>query len=1171
MKFRNAGLVAFAATLISLFLNIAITRASVSGESGSPVYPDSIAVGVRVDLPPYAFINEYGRADGFSVELLNESAALMGLTLDIRMGPIEKLKESLFEGDIDIIVGLEYTEENADRAIFGQPHTIIYDAIYFREDGPRFDEISDLEKRRVVVLENDIARHFLGAKNITENIREVETVAEALKAVAGGKAEAAMVPLQSAQIIIDSYNLSGLDHSQYPISDYHRSLSFAGSKDAVEQLSLLEQGLSLMRTNGAYDRVFNRWLGKYHPGDFGNTRVIRYALIAGLILTGLLAGMMAWAMYLRRKIAMRTRVLAREINTREMTNEELKTYRMKLEQLVEERTVHLKERVANLEQEAEESNKVVHNLERDCADLRRALEISGDARWSYDIDRGIILWSKEVYSLFELSFDGYTPSLQRFVDIFEAEDSARFRIAMDRIANSGGIFVIELERTGNNSDRKFFQISGMGITDGIGRICRIEGTICDISERKTVERDWRKAFIDWMELFETVDNPLIALNGEMNITRFNRAAEETFDRRCNRVLGRQFFDTTFPEFKGSELERKIYEVMQARSAVRFEMRVRSNSSEEWFEAAVSPYLEGVAVGFRAITAMKETERKLVENEQYAESLLKNIESLKLSETRLNRINRTLRSLHDLVRLLEKEKNPHRLSELVAGRLKDDFHLPEIRVTLIDRNLKPDFMAVDGTEYSPEDTVRIKKDEELPKCCKGLLFTNDTVHRVDPEEDCPNCHLNSSNCSDSTFVASMKSSNRFRGFVHISGKGFGDGPDEAEELISIVSESLTGTLENIESDERYEDELKNLQEYERMLDELSGLFRSVGYDDAERKFREGLRILTQADDADLGLIILLEDKEPILLNEWHENGFEIDAEWFGRIETDSLDRFTARDRKISGDDHASELARVDFKRILGEKLGLRTTSVFPIKKNDKTIAAIILASETDAAQRKIDNTGYLQAAVNIFTAAINSYQNGKIFRTCRRELNQLLNETSNGLSENPEGGRFTFDSIEEITESHRDQSDMVSAIDMNNLIDEILSDLFYTAREKNISLIRVIDIPFAEGARDEIQTRFRRLINSLIENSYSEKKLILEIGYDGYILSSDGRMGGYFIRYPGDDIKREYLDVLLEEIGTDFCDIWNLPDSDGNHRIFVNIPATIPRDLVVSGNRALVTL
>jgi hypothetical protein len=183
----------------------------------------------------------------------------------------------------------------------------------------------------------------------------------------------------------------------------------------------------------------------------------------------------------------------------------------------------------------------------------------------------------------------------------------------------------------------------------------------------------------------------------------------------------------------------------------------------------------------------------------------------------------------------------------------------------------------------------------------------------------------------------------------------------------------------------------------------------------------------------------------------------------------------------------------------------------------------------------------------------------------------LDVSSKGVSENPEGGRFTFDSIEEITESHRGQSGKVSAIDMNNLIDEILSDLFYTAREKNISLVRVMDIPFAAGDRDEIQVRFRRLINRLIENSYSGEKRILEIGYDGYILSPGGKMGGYFIKCPGADIKRANLDVLLEEISAGFCDIWSLPDSDGNHRVFVNIPATGPRDLVVSENRALVTL
>ena len=95
-----------------------------------------IIVGGDYNYPPYEFLDENGEPTGYSVELTRAIAEVMGLEVEIRLGPWGEIREALETGEIDAIHGMFYSEERDKVVDFSPPHTIVHHAIFARQGSP---------------------------------------------------------------------------------------------------------------------------------------------------------------------------------------------------------------------------------------------------------------------------------------------------------------------------------------------------------------------------------------------------------------------------------------------------------------------------------------------------------------------------------------------------------------------------------------------------------------------------------------------------------------------------------------------------------------------------------------------------------------------------------------------------------------------------------------------------------------------------------------------------------------------------------------------------------------------------------------------------------------------------------------------------------------------------
>ncbi|MFZ4437840.1 MAG: sensor histidine kinase [Syntrophales bacterium] len=292
---------------------------------------------------PYTFVNDQGIPDGFSVDVAKAVTHVMDLSLEIRVDTWEHATEALQDGTIDLLPMMAASPERDKSFDFSAPHTIAYDAIFMRIGAPRSRSLKELTDKTVIVMNKDAAHQYLLSSGMAVKMKLilVDSLPDALRTLAAGKGDAALMPKLVGLVIMKKLNLTNLDPAPVVIEAYNRPFSFAVKDSNQALLERLSQGLSIIKSTGQYQEIYNKWFGSLEPPTLSRAVVIKY--IAGIVAVFLIValGLIFWTVLLRRQVSLRTKHLALEIQERKQAEAEIQQLNAELEQKVLERTTQL--------------------------------------------------------------------------------------------------------------------------------------------------------------------------------------------------------------------------------------------------------------------------------------------------------------------------------------------------------------------------------------------------------------------------------------------------------------------------------------------------------------------------------------------------------------------------------------------------------------------------------------------------------------------------------------------------------------------------------------------------------------------------------------------------------------------------------------------------------------
>jgi len=290
--------------------------------------PTTIVIGGDRDYPPYEFLDKNGKPAGYNVDLTRAIADVMGMQVEFRFGGWTEMRTALIHGSVDVLQGISFSDERTRTLSFSPPHTIINHAIFARKETPPVSSVEGLRGKEIVVFRDGIMHDYLSSLGFSKNLVMTDTPADALRLLASGKHDYAVLAMLPGMYIIREHKLTNLVPVAKNIST--QKYCYAVRKGNEELLARFNEGLAILKKTGRYQEIYDRWLGVLGPPKVAWEKVVWYGtMVLGPLLL-ILAGTVIWSRTLQKRVAQRTEELALEVSERKRALDELKLHQDKL-------------------------------------------------------------------------------------------------------------------------------------------------------------------------------------------------------------------------------------------------------------------------------------------------------------------------------------------------------------------------------------------------------------------------------------------------------------------------------------------------------------------------------------------------------------------------------------------------------------------------------------------------------------------------------------------------------------------------------------------------------------------------------------------------------------------------------------------------------------------------
>ena len=401
-----------------------------------------VRVSIETNGLPFSDRGPDGRPVGFSAELLQAAADAEGLKLEWDLRPWDEILADFRAGNVQLLGNVAYSEER-DRFIdFSLPNFTMRGGFFIRRRSPPLASAADLRGRRVAVLRDSIGHDHARARQ-AEWQCEIVPVAdrnEGVEALREGRCDALMVMLLVTQHYLREQQIDDIVAASLPADELNYRLHFGVREGDTALLHRVNAGLLAAHRNGAYDQLYEKWLGPLEPRRLG-LRDLRPFALPAVVVAILVAAAFLWQRRMLRRASRQAEVIRRS----------------------EER-------------------------------LQLVFAATEDGFWDWDVASGQIVRSDRVARMLGFEPRELPEHPRAIVDRVHPDDAPALAACIeDILAGRLEHFSLEVRVRTRSDEWRWILDRGKAVARGPdGRTLRVVGTLTDITARKEAETESEK-------------------------------------------------------------------------------------------------------------------------------------------------------------------------------------------------------------------------------------------------------------------------------------------------------------------------------------------------------------------------------------------------------------------------------------------------------------------------------------------------------------------------------------------------------------------------------------------------------------------------------------------------------------------------------------------------------
>ncbi|MDI5894952.1 PAS domain S-box protein [Flavobacterium algoritolerans] len=271
--------------------------------------------------------------------------------------------------------------------------------------------------------------------------------------------------------------------------------------------------------------------------------------------------------------------------------------------------------------------------------LNEAQKIAKMGSWEFNLLTKKMIWSKELYSIYEIEMKPDQNLFQEFLNLFSKDDVAFFLSKIDQSILDKKQFEVEQSVILSTNRKKWVHAIVIPLIDNNGNVFALRGNTQDITLKKQIEesvKDQEAAVIKhklklieeesntkFKNYIENAPDGVFVIDGQRNYIEVNEAAIQLTGYSEEELLKMKFGDLSLND----QFEQTInkFEVLQTKGIIKGEIKIRHKSGKViWCFVDAVKLSENRFLGFvKNITEKKNSEEKIAQSERRFKALLEN--------------------------------------------------------------------------------------------------------------------------------------------------------------------------------------------------------------------------------------------------------------------------------------------------------------------------------------------------------------------------------------------------------------------------------------------------------------------------------------------------------------------------------------------------------------------